>query len=382
MPLQERLGPGVRPAGRVRLAVRRDGPPAAHRRRARPARHRRPPGPQLGVAAPRAPAAGPVRPTPPAAAEAGPQRCQRVVRQQAGPDQVPDRGDHGVVARRRLTVVEQHPPGAVGELAEEQGATPVATPGAPVAPPARGRREPPAVAEGRRSRRDPSARARRARPGAAAWRRRPGSGSGRSRSATSVGASASHPSTPASAPQPVQLTSPAAVSSSSSAGVYPGSRAGRISDSSALAGSGAPASCSTTPRTSSAPGARRIRPRRPPGETCTPCQAGRNRPSARCSTGSTSDRSRASEARRSRRRTSASQYSVPSPWPPLRRHRQGGRPQLAADQPPHADQPVQHARDHRDPEAEPGRRLAPPGTARACARGAAAGRPADPVPAR
>ena len=92
--------------------------------------------------------------------------------------------------------------------------------------------------------------------------------------------------------------------------------------------------------------------RRPP--VCTPCQPGRNRPSARCSTGSTSARSRASEARRNRRSTSASQYSMPS-GPALRPVPQ--RAQLAAHQPPGPDQPVQHADHHRHPEPEPGRAL-------------------------
>ena len=137
-----------------------------------------------------------------------------------------------------------------------------------------------------------------------------GSTSGSSRSATSVGARASHPSPPARPPHPVHVTSPEAVSSSSRAGEYPGSRAGSTKVSRALAGSGAPASCSMTPSRSSGLGTLRSR---LPGPAPMPCHAGRKRPSAAGSTGSTSARSLASEARRTRRSTSASQYSVVAP---------------------------------------------------------------------
>ena len=214
----------------------------AHRRRTRPARHRRPPGPQLGVAAPRGAAPGPVRsPRPP----------PRRARSGASVSLV----SRPAQTRSQIAALTASSPGAGSPSSRSTRPARSASSRKNRAPP---RPAHPVAVAARRNAGDPSVRARRARPGAAAWRL--GLRLGKQQVRDVRGRQRSQPSTPASAPQPVQVTSPAAVSSSSSAGVYPGSRAGRISDSSALAGSGAPASCSTTPSTSSAPGARRIRP--------------------------------------------------------------------------------------------------------------------------
>jgi hypothetical protein len=201
---------------------------------------------------------------------------------------------------------------------------------------------------------------------------------GSSRSATSVGARANHPSTPASAPQPVQVTSPAAVSSSEQRRGVAGQACGqdeRLERARRQRGPGqlldhAQDVVDARARAASARAGRRGWPARP----ATPAGTG---PSARCSTGSTSDRSRASEARRSRRSTSASQYSVASPDPVA---------SAAGRSSPRTSLPIPTIRSS-TPEttATPSRTgppPRPPGTGRACGRGGAAGRPADPAPAR
>ena len=80
-------------------------------------------------------------------------------------------------------------------------------------------------------------------------------------------------------------------------------RAGRMSRSRTLAGSASPSSWPMTSSNRSAP----------PSDEPRPCHAGRKRPSARGSTGSTSRRSLASERRRSIRRTSGSHHSRSTP---------------------------------------------------------------------
>ena len=119
----------------------------------------------------------------------------------------------------------------------------------------------------------------------------------------SVKYSATRPSCGPTDSSPAQRSSPALHSVSRSSGRYPRIRAGRISVSSAEASSGAPCSCSTTDSSASSPARGRM----------TPCQCGRNRPSAAGGTGSTSRRSLARLRRFSDRSTPASHHSRPRP---------------------------------------------------------------------
>ena len=176
--------------------------------------------------------------------------------------------------------------------------------------------------------------------------------------AVSARCRATQPSSPASDPCPVHSTSPAVVSSSSSAGGvagHPGRqhqrlqrggrdhRAGQLLDRPQQR-----RRCRATPDRASTP---------------MPFQAGRNRANACFSTGSTSARSAASDRRRSSRSTSASTNSgADSPDPVHRRAAtdrttgRAGRNSPSASRPV-ADQPAQRVGDHGDAEPEPGRRL-------------------------
>ena len=115
--------------------------------------------------------------------------------------------------------------------------------------------------------------------------------------------SASRPSRSPSGSRPHQVTSPAAVSASRSAGLYPSTRADRISDSKFDAGSGAPWRFSIASSSASSPSRGRE----------TPCQLVSNRPKTAGSTGSTSLRNRASDRRRTDWSTSGSHHSRPVP---------------------------------------------------------------------
>ena len=151
----------------------RERPPPAHRRRPAPAGHRRPPAAQRRVAAARrrAPAAVGARRRPrppPSRARSG---ASVSFAEQPGPDQVPDRRDHGVVARRRLPGGDQRPARRIGELAEEQGSAAVER-----------LQQAPGAAEWRPCRVPARAAAGRRRPRAPARASRPTPPAGRSRS--------------------------------------------------------------------------------------------------------------------------------------------------------------------------------------------------------
>ena len=140
------------------------------------------------------------------------ERSERVVGDLAGPDEVPQRGEH------HAFVGGARPPHEVGP---ERRAAPV-----------RG--------------------ARGSRRGADRSAARPGGGGARSRT-WSRKKSATRPSSAPSAPAPIHTTSPLAHSSSRSAGRYPWTRAGSTSGSRTDAGIATPCSCSIASTSASGP---------------------------------------------------------------------------------------------------------------------------------
>ena len=193
VPFEQELRDGVRPHGRVLLAGGQQRPPPRHRsagrrgtggRRARP-RRADPSADRTAAAVARAWCRGRLRCAVRPATEPGAQRRERVVGEHARPDEVPQRGDE-----RRVVLGTEGTADGVGERAEEAGA-------------AAGQH-----GEDRSVQLVPTA------PGRS--RRRPRGGSA---ARVSAGCSATQPSSPGSGTVPRPQISPAAVSSSSSAGL-------------------------------------------------------------------------------------------------------------------------------------------------------------------
>ena len=322
--LEQLQGPGV-----GRLGGRRERARAAGRRAT--TGRRRPAGPMPGqppgtrtAARPGARRAG-GRPAP-GRADEGTQRGERVVGDEPGPHEVPQRGQHGGVVEGLAGLL-----GGAGEVGPERRAPRVEV-----------------VEEGGVQRR----RARSPRRGTS---RRP---------AWSRKASRMRPSVAPMAPAPTHTTSPDVQSASRSAGSWWGRRTRRMSRSSADATSGAPCSWATTSTSASTP--RRLR------ADAVPARAGSGRACA-ASTGSTSLRSAASERRRSWRSTSSSHHSRSTPSG--RNSPRTTRPSTSSRSSAGAHRLRRHRRS--------GRRRAARGTDRGCGRsgrrGRAPGRATDSV---